>query len=280
MFQPNTVLSQEKHAKIDKTIPHQINFPKKVEIVNSIPSKDNLWVFILAGQSNMAGRAFVMPEDTIPNPRILTITKDDQLVMAKSPLHYYQPKLMGLGCARSFAKEVLKNVSDSIHIALVPCAFGGTSIKQWLGDSIRKNIRLYSNTKHKIKLASEYGTIKGVLWHQGENDAKHGNVVDYKKQLTMLMQSFRNDIQDQSLPIIIGELGKNMNNTQDQINRTKINTLLNEAAQEDKNMSLIHMQDLTTHDGYHFDHKSVQIMGERYANAFLKLCKSATQKRN
>jgi len=37
-----------------------------VDPVERIPAKENVWVFMLAGQSNMAGRDFVEPQDTLP----------------------------------------------------------------------------------------------------------------------------------------------------------------------------------------------------------------------
>ncbi len=249
----------------------QINLPYKTELVSVLPAKDNLWVFVMAGQSNMAGRAFVTPKDTLPNPRILTVTQDNQWAVAKEPLHRYKPKLMGLDCGRSFAEEILKNVNDSIHIALLPCAVGGTSIKEWLGDSLRKNVHLYSNLKEKVSFASKHGTIKGILWHQGESDAKDENTAGYQDDFLKLLQSFREDIGNKSLPIIIGELGKNINDKKNQATRELINQILTEVSRQDNDMGLVLMQDLTTFDGYHFDRSSVQVMGKRYARAYMKM---------
>ncbi|MBK8280134.1 MAG: hypothetical protein IPK94_08490 [Saprospiraceae bacterium] len=39
----------------------------------------------MAGQSNMAGRGLLEPEDTIPDPRIFTLDVSDHWVQAKSP---------------------------------------------------------------------------------------------------------------------------------------------------------------------------------------------------
>ena len=38
-----------------------INFPKQNIKVQKMPERHKLWFFILAGQSNMAGRGFVEP---------------------------------------------------------------------------------------------------------------------------------------------------------------------------------------------------------------------------
>ena len=62
----------------------KVNFPRTVDFVEEMPHPDNFWIFIMAGQSNMAGRGFVEPEDTIPNKRILTINKDNKWIYAKA----------------------------------------------------------------------------------------------------------------------------------------------------------------------------------------------------
>ena len=50
--------------------------------------KKKTWVFILAGQSNMAGRGAVEAEDTITHPRINTNDKNGNIILAKEPLHF------------------------------------------------------------------------------------------------------------------------------------------------------------------------------------------------
>ena len=87
-------------------------FPKQTEYVDTFPAKENVWIFIMAGQSNMAGRGFVEPGDTLPDPRIITLDKSNNWVYAKEPLHYYTPELSGLDCGMSFASVI---TSYSIH---------------------------------------------------------------------------------------------------------------------------------------------------------------------
>ena len=47
-----------------------MNFPVRQEQVENMPARHNLWVFMLAGQSNMAGRGLVAPCDTLQQHRI------------------------------------------------------------------------------------------------------------------------------------------------------------------------------------------------------------------
>src|SRR5436190_7562192 len=97
-------------------------FPKQIEIVNETKDKQNVWVFMLAGQSNMAGRGFVEPEDTMPVKRLLTINESGQLIIAKEPLHFYEPSLASLDCGYSFGTTLIKSIPDSISVLLIPAA--------------------------------------------------------------------------------------------------------------------------------------------------------------
>src|SRR5687767_3710722 len=105
-------------------------FPKRLEMISTGINKENIWVFIMAGQSNMAGRGIIEPEDTVPDKRILSVNKDGQVIIAKEPLHFYEPERTGLDCGLSFAKTLIKKIPDSISILIIPAAVGGSSIRQ------------------------------------------------------------------------------------------------------------------------------------------------------
>ena len=70
-------------------------FPKRIETMSNSIKKENVWVFIMAGQSNMAGRGVVEPEDTVSDKRILSINKDGEIIIAKEPLHFYEAERTG-----------------------------------------------------------------------------------------------------------------------------------------------------------------------------------------
>ncbi|MGZ8539594.1 MAG: sialate O-acetylesterase, partial [Chitinophagaceae bacterium] len=127
-----------------------MNFPKHTELAKEPKNKTKVWVFILAGQSNMAGRGLVEPEDTLAEKRLLTIDKDGQLITAKEPLHFYEPNLAGLDCGYSFGTTILKSVPRNISVLLIPTAVGGSSISQWLGDSVHRDVKLFSNFVEKL----------------------------------------------------------------------------------------------------------------------------------
>lgn len=244
-------------------------FPKIEQKPDVIPDKENVWVFILAGQSNMAGRGKVEPVDTIPDIRVFTINKEGELLLAKEPLHFYEPAATGLDCGLSFGKELLKHIPDSISVLIIPTAVGGSSISQWINDSTFRNVTLMTNFKEKIEIGQKYGTIKGILWHQGENDATTQETIEiYDKQLQKLFTLFRNAIDNSQLPIIIGELGS-FSKTDD--NWQAINSKIEEYIKTDPNSYLIKTNDLKDKgDKVHFDSEGLREIGRRFAGQFVK----------
>lgn len=243
-------------------------FPKEELNIIKVPKKNNLWVFIMAGQSNMAGRGFVQPQDTIPNQRVLTINKKGDLIIAKEPLHFYESTMAGLDCALSFGNTLTKSIPDSISILLLPTAFGGSSISQWIGDSIHREVKLLSNFKEKVEIGMKYGHVKGVLWHQGESDANIENFAQYKNRLSKLTAEFRKIINNDKLTILIGELGGYAN---DEL-WLQINKQIKSFVNGYSNIMLIKTQDLKDRgDNLHFNSEGQRIMGVRFANEFLKM---------
>lgn len=247
------------------------HFPKTELFPKEVEKKENTWVFILAGQSNMAGRALVEPRDTIPSGRIMAINKDGELVIAKEPLHFYEPSATGLDCGLSFGKSLLKNIPDSITILLVPAAVGGSSISQWIGDSTHRNVRLLSNFSEKVDIAKQYGTVKAVLWHQGENDANEKDAALYKLRLQKLIGKFREIVSTNDLPVLIGELGSY---SEDKIYWSLINKQIESYASTDSNVVIISTKDLKDKgDKVHFNSSGQRLLGRRFANAYLAMKK-------
>ncbi len=243
------------------------NFPSSILKPAKLPPRNDLWVFVLAGQSNMAGRGFVEPGDTIPNNRILTLNKNNEIVIAKEPLHFYEPTLTGLDCGVSFARKLLNHLPDSVSILLVPTAVGGSSIEHWLGDSVWREVKLLSNFTEKIKVANDVGIIKGILWHQGESNANTKEDIErYPKQMADLAEVFRKISNSPGLPVLVGEIGSFSKQPQlyDQFNKNLLQFVDN-----DKNSALVRTGDLS-HKGdfLHFDSAAQRTLGERFAIAF------------
>jgi len=242
-------------------------FPKATEKPSSLPPKERFYIFILAGQSNMAGRGVIMPEDTITDSHVLMLDKNNEWVFAKEPLHYYEPQRTGLDCGLSFGKELSKRYGDQITIGLVPCAIGGSSIEQWLGDSTYRSVKLYSNLLEKLQLANPYGTIKGMLWHQGETNATMAGYSHYKEKLESFLAKVRKDLEQPSMPIYIAQLSSALTRYQFPM-ADSVNKELTLIAAESKNIFLVNTTDLPVgKDSIHFTNKSQREMGKRFAKA-------------
>jgi signal peptidase I len=250
----------------------QINFPQTKNYVDKLPNPDSLYVFIMAGQSNMAGRGFVEPQDTLSNKRILTIDKSMKWIYAKEPLHFYEPSLTGLDCGMSFAKKLLDSIPEGVSIAIIPCAVGGSSIDQWINNETYRGVTLLDNFKEKVDFAKDYGKIKGIIWHQGESNAKSELIPKYSQRLDSLFNSFRIFVENDTLPIIIGELGSYTEPIEKQMKWNSINTIIHNIALTDKNLSIVETGDLNHKgDKVHFDSESQRILGERFAIKYIEL---------
>ncbi|XP_076886034.1 putative carbohydrate esterase At4g34215 [Bidens hawaiensis] len=165
-------------------------------------------IFILSGQSNMAGRGGVknkqwdriVPDDCKPDPSTIHRLNANLIYeTAQEPLHadIDTAKTCGVGPGMSFAnavKDYIKGVID-----LVPCAVGGTAIVEW-----DKGQKLYEDMVRRAKAAaSSGGEIKAVLWYQGESDTSlEADAECYKSKMESLIQNIRSDLGLPSLPII------------------------------------------------------------------------------
>ncbi|MCW3807114.1 sialate O-acetylesterase [Plebeiibacterium marinum] len=243
-------------------------FPREEIKAIDIPDKSKVWVFILAGQSNMAGRGLVEAQDTVPNNRILTINSNNGVIVAKEPIHFYTPDYKGLGCGLSFAKNLLNNIPEDIYLLLLPTAVGGSSINKWIKDIPHRNVPLYSNFKEKVALGKQYGTIKAVLWHQGEADANKNGILKRQDNLKNLFNSFRDDVENNQLPILIGELGAFSKEPDlwHQINKEN-----RKYARKDKYAVIIKAEDLEEKgDRVHFNSTAQRELGKRYAQKYIR----------
>lgn len=243
-------------------------FPKDELSVENPPKKENVWVFILAGQSNMAGRGLVEPQDTVPDNRVYTINKQGKIIFAKEPLHFYEPSMAGLDSGLSFGKALIKQIPDTISVLLIPTAVGGSSITQWINDSIHREVKLLSNFKQKAALGMRHGVVKGILWHQGESDAKAKDAALYQSRLALLFQKFRNIVGNKETSIVIGQLGSYSTNAL----WSKINEHIKYYVSTDPSTGQVITADLKHKgDKVHFNSEAQRIMGERYAKEFMRL---------
>jgi len=224
----------------------------------------NFHVYLLIGQSNMAGRG---PLDSISkqiNPQIFMLDKNNQWVPATDPVHFDKPQVAGVGPAIGFAKEMIKN-DPNIKIGLIPCAWGGSSINVWQPDSAYMTGHPYNDAIARTKVAMQKGVLKGILWHQGESDNSPQGAETYLNKLSTLIQRLRTAFHNPTLPFIAGEIGYFSKST-------RINTVIDQLPDNIANTAIVNAAGLTDKgDQTHFDAASARELGKRYAIAMKKL---------
>ena len=166
-------------------------------------------IFLLAGQSNMAGRGgvnndtwnMIIPPESTPSPFILRLSSNLTWVVAHEPLHkdIDTAKVCGVGPGMPFAHEVLANDPNFGVIGLVPCAIGGTNITQWA-----KGSQYYKQLVDRAGASLRTGgKIEALLWYQGESDTHYQTDANmYKERLYNFFTNIRSDLNCPILPII------------------------------------------------------------------------------
>jgi hypothetical protein len=236
-----------------------------------VPEKENFRVFLLAGQSNMAGRGEVTDDDRKIHPRVLMLAKDGSWQFAVDPVHY-DKKIAGAGLARSFAIE-LASQDEDITIGLIPAACGGSPIAMWEPGAYfdKTDSHPYDDAIARAKRAMQDGTLSGILWHQGESDSKPDNWPVYKDKLVALAARFRKDLDSPDVPFIIGQLGRFEAKPRTE-ERSNINAAQIEAAKEIKHAGFVSSFGLTSKDdNTHFNTESLHEFGKRYALRYLQV---------
>ena len=86
-----------------------------------LPAKENFHLFLLVGQSNMAGRGKVALADKKPHPRVLMLNKAGEWVPAADPLHFDKPGMVGVGLGKTFGTMVAEK-NPGVTVGLIPSA--------------------------------------------------------------------------------------------------------------------------------------------------------------
>lgn len=223
--------------------------------------------YIMAGQSNMAGRGAVEAIDEIINPRLLEMDDAARYSYKREPNTIYQGGLAGLDCGLSFGNELLLHLPDDSKLGLVQCSVSSTGIQEWLGDSLHV-VYLYSNMLNRARAASRSGSIKGVLWMQGETDADNAQKAkSYGSNLIAFIEDFRRDIGIRHLPFFLGLLPAWCKEPY----KDAINAGIRNAVATLTNVHAIETEGLTMRgDSLHFDAAGQRALGERFAREAMR----------
>jgi hypothetical protein len=234
---------------------------------DSIPNQtpENLDIYLVIGQSNMAGRGAIRQEDSILIERCYLFTGDSisPWVIASNPLNRYSSvrknlRMQRLSPAFSFAWTMIKENADK-EIGLVMNARGGTKIVQWLPGT-----ELFEEAIKQTHKALKYEKLTGVIWHQGEGDWHPVRVDMYLGRLEILINAIREEFDDPFIPFVAGQLYENEN-------RHAFNKMILQLPDFIRYAGVANSEGTSVVDGTHFDSESAIIMGNRYAGEMKKV---------
>ena len=234
--------------------------------------KEELQIFLLMGQSNMEGASSIDGAmDTEKDPRIFKLT-DLGWVEACDPIT--NNASVAVGPAFAFAKKLVAE-DENIKIGLVPLAVGGTHIAEWM-----KGGRFYGPTLNAVAMAKQQaaamgyeGVVKAILWHQGEHDGiLPSTATIYDENLETLVDDLRVDLGDPGLPFIVGGLARGILTNPRHVYANMVWSRLHWVATHFYRMGYVASADVPYRDdNLHFTSDGQRIMGERYADVYLKL---------
>ncbi|MCB2406558.1 sialate O-acetylesterase [Hymenobacter lucidus] len=253
--------------------------PKRRELAVPPAHKEEFRLYLLVGQSNMAGRGVVEAQDTVPNRRVLRLNAAGQWETAQDPVHF-DKSVAGVGPGLSFGRALAAQ-DTSVVIGLIPCAVGGSAISFWQPGAFYPATKTnpYDDAIRRARTAMQAGTLAGIIWHQGEADSNPAGSAAYAQHLTALIARFRQDLQLPEVPFVAGQLPDFQIVKPDSLGQPRTN----EAARR-LNTTVARLGRSVRHYGYvsaegtahigdqtHFNAASARLMGQRYAAAMQRL---------
>ena len=218
---------------------------------------ENMQVFLLIGQSNMAGRGAVEAQDQKPHPRVFMLTKELAWVPAVDPMHFDKPERIGTGLGKTFGLVVADAAPDAV-IGLVPAAFGGSALDEWAPGQPH-----YVNAVARAKAALKHGQLAGILWHQGEADSAPDKAATYAMRFARMIAQLRADLDSQDVPVVVGETGRF------RADGAAINAALSHLPEFVPHCAFVSAEGLGDKgDKLHFDSPALREFGRRYAAAW------------
>lgn len=225
-------------------------------------------LYLLVGQSNMAGRGGLTDADRQPSDRVWVFNSANEWAHQGEPVHFDKPQA-GVGLGFTFAKQMAA-ANPAVTIGLIPCAVGGTPISRWKpgGD-------LFVEAVERAKVAMKSGQLRGILWHQGESECGDASkAAQYGASLAEVLGGFRRELDAPNAPVVVGELGEYLyvrSNGKSPFAR-EVNAQIDSLPERIPYVAVVKSAGLTANaDELHFNAESLKEFGIRYAAALQKL---------
>lgn len=253
----------------------------------TIAAESRPWhIYLLFGQSNMAGGAATEAADRVVNPRVKVLNYTNCTGRSFNTWSNAVPSLHGCGDGLGPGDWFAKTMADSFPldtIGLLPAAIPGVDIAFFMKGvvstrrsefSIPPDNKTYNSVYplmvEKIKIAQKKGVLKGILFHQGEADWTEAARKVWVANVKGIVDNLKTDAGIGDVPFLAGELrydgccGAH-------------NTYVAELAKALPKGYVVSSKDLEkANDNYHFTSKGYRDFGKRYAAAMLKAMPPST----
>jgi carbohydrate esterase-like sialic acid-specific acetylesterase len=142
-------------------------------------------------------------------------------------------------------------------------------------DALRES-DLYKQAVERTQAAMQDGTLKGVLWHQGEGDSgSETTAKNYGERLAQMVRDLRAELNADEAPFVAGELGRYLQRESKDGKPSYwplVNEQINSLPKLVPHTAVASPKDLK-HKGdvVHFDSPTLREFGKRYATAMQAL---------
>lgn len=229
-------------------------------------------VFVIAGQSNAAGRSKAPVTDE-PELGVHLLRNSGKWDLATHPLNetthaihlgHFENHNPGHSPYLHFAKMLKKALG--YPIGLVMAAYGGAPLRWW---NPEENGALFDNM---LALLGDYEiTPKAVLWYQGEAEGFENSASTYPERFESLVRHTREALHSPALPFITVQLNRDMAPSTEQLDREwgMVREAQRQAPNRIPGVYVVPAVDLSLYDFIHNSSESNLVVGERCAKATL-----------
>lgn len=234
----------------------------------AVDAPKGMKLILCIGQSNMAGRGELKPEDKETVEGAYKLNRDDKWVAAKAPYHFDR-KYAAMGPVDNFVKLYLADHPGD-KVGVVPCAVGGSGVQTWIPG--RRGVN-FNRAMQRAKIAKENGEFVAILWHQGETDvAKWGKpdsmgAAKYPEHVKKMIEAFRAELGE--VPVVVGEIGHWRRPDGD--HAAWINPAIDSIPEILPRSAAASAAGLKNQDRHHFNREAQIELGKRYYEAWKKL---------
>ena len=266
------LLASQSEARLQRIVVDGLEIIVAGSADEAIPELD---IYLCIGQSNMAGRGS-FTDATADMTGIYLLNGANQFIPSPARMSQYSNVASDsndqywIGPHYQFALDV--HAATGRSIGMIVNARGGSGIESWVPSST-STTQCYSKTIARLKAALAYGKLKGILWHQGCNQAYGSYCMDaktYYAYINELVNGLRKEVDDKDVWFIAGQLAEIGKDAEMHIkfNQTVMNDNIKSAVH---NCDYVVSGDVTINpaDPIHWDYAGACLMGRRYAKKIL-----------